>query len=63
MAPSCCSGGLWGWRNVPWPLRLWGLMLLGWGLAFSFCAMHECAHRTAFLNRQRNDTSPDGLAC
>jgi hypothetical protein len=33
-----------------------GLLALGWGLAFSFCAMHECAHRTAFSDRQRNDT-------
>ncbi|MEB3324937.1 MAG: fatty acid desaturase [Cyanobacteriota bacterium] len=50
------GGGLWGWPTLPFPLRLLGLSLLGWGLAFSFCAMHECAHRTAFLDRQRNDT-------
>ena len=40
----------------PVVLRLVGLLALGWGLAFSFCAMHECAHRTAFSDRQRNDT-------
>jgi len=50
------GGVLWGSTWVPMPLRLVGLLLLGWGLAFSFCAMHECAHRTAFLNRQRNDS-------
>jgi fatty acid desaturase len=31
-------------------------MLLGWGLAFAFCAMHECGHRTAFAGRRINDT-------
>jgi fatty acid desaturase len=50
------GGLLWGWTTLPLPLRLAGLVLLGWGLAFSFCALHECAHRTAFVDRQRNDT-------
>ncbi|MFN9547259.1 MAG: fatty acid desaturase [Cyanobacteriota bacterium] len=52
------GGLLWGGSGLPLPLplRLVGLLLLGWGLAFSFCAMHECAHRTAFVDRQRNDT-------
>jgi fatty acid desaturase len=50
------GAGLWGASGVPWPLRLGGLLLLGWGLAFSFCALHECAHRTAFVDRQHNDT-------
>jgi fatty acid desaturase len=50
------GAGLWGRSGIPWPLRLGGLLLLGWGLAFSFCAMHECSHRTAFMDRQRNDT-------
>ena len=50
------AGGLWGTPALPWPLRLLGLLVLGWGLAFSFCAMHECAHRTAFVDRERNDT-------
>jgi fatty acid desaturase len=49
------GAALWGAPGVPWPLRLGGLLLLGWGLAFSFCALHECAHRTAFVDRQRND--------
>jgi len=42
----------------PWhlPLALAGLLLLGWALAFSFCAMHECGHRTAFASRRLNDT-------
>jgi fatty acid desaturase len=37
-------------------LRLAGLLLLGWGLAFGFCAMHECGHRTAFARKGLNDT-------
>jgi len=55
------GGLLWGGPAVPLPpplpalCRLAGLLTLGWGLAFSFCAMHECAHRTAFPDRQRND--------
>lgn len=36
-------------------LRAVGLLLLGWGLAFAFCAMHECGHRTAFATREVND--------
>ena len=38
------------------PLGLIGLLLLGWGLAFAFCAMHEAGHRTAFASRSLNDT-------
>jgi len=37
------------------PLGLLGLLVLGWGLAFSFCAMHEAGHRTAFASRALND--------
>ena len=37
------------------PLGLLGLLLLGWGLAFAFCAMHEAGHRTAFASRALND--------
>ncbi len=37
------------------PLGLIGLLLLGWGLAFAFCAMHEAGHRTAFASRALND--------
>lgn len=50
------GGLLWGGSALPPPLRLVGLLLLGWGLAFSFCALHECAHRTAFVDRRRNDS-------
>jgi len=42
--------------GLAWGLKLLGLMLLGWGLAFAFCAMHECGHRTAFAGRRINDT-------
>ena len=41
---------------IAWPLRLLGLLLLGLGLAFGFCAMHECGHRTAFASRRLNDS-------
>ena len=37
------------------PLGVVGLVLLGSGLAFAFCAMHECGHRTAFASRGLND--------
>ncbi len=54
---------LWGWPMPPalptaalWALRLVGLLLLGWGLTFGFCAMHECGHRTAFASKGANDT-------
>ena len=55
--------GLWGaprlgwrfWPPLPWPLQILGLLLLGWALAFAFCAMHECGHRTAFASRPVND--------
>ena len=53
---------LWGCPPLPmlptpafWALRLVGLLLLGWGLAFGFCAMHECGHRTAFASKGLND--------
>jgi len=49
------GGLLWG-SGLAWPLRLAGLMLLGTGLAFAFCAMHESGHRTAFASRRLNDT-------
>lgn len=38
------------------PLGMLGLLLLGWALAFAFCAMHEAGHRTAFASRALNDT-------
>jgi fatty acid desaturase len=58
------AGSLLGWSLVPAPLvaaplvaplGLIGLLLLGWGLAFAFCAMHEAGHRTAFASRSLND--------
>ena len=42
-------------RALTWPLGLLGLLLLGWGLALAFCAMHEACHRTAFASRPIND--------
>ncbi|MFM7362228.1 MAG: fatty acid desaturase [Cyanobium sp.] len=49
------SAAVWWQASLPWPLRLVALGLLGLGLAFSFCAMHECAHRTAFASRSVSD--------
>ncbi|MCT4364721.1 MULTISPECIES: fatty acid desaturase [Synechococcaceae] len=48
-------GLIWGDARLPWALRIPALLLLGWGLAFCFCAMHECGHRTAFASRSLND--------
>jgi len=50
------SATLWLHADAPWPLRLVALVVLGAGLAFGFCAMHECGHRTAFANRNLNDS-------
>jgi fatty acid desaturase len=58
------GGLLWGlplWlpaarEAIPWPLRGVGLLLLGLGLAFAFCPMHESGHRTAFADRGLNDS-------
>ena len=49
------SGWIWGRGDLPLPVRLSALVLLGLGLAFGFCAMHECGHRTAFASRRLND--------
>ena len=49
------SAAVWLQPALPWPLRLVALVLLGAGLAFGFCAMHECGHRTAFASRSVSD--------
>ena len=49
-------GSLWLRSDLPLPVRLIALVLQGAGLAFCFCAMHECGHRTAFAGRRLNDT-------
>ncbi|MEB3307443.1 MAG: fatty acid desaturase [Cyanobacteriota bacterium] len=41
--------------SLSWALRLPALALLGVALAFGFCAMHECGHRTAFASCSLND--------
>ncbi|MFN7227659.1 MAG: fatty acid desaturase [Synechococcaceae cyanobacterium] len=45
----------WGAAGLNPLLRLAGLLLLGAGLAFGFCAMHEAGHGTAFRSRWLND--------
>ncbi|MFM7676148.1 MAG: fatty acid desaturase [Synechococcus sp.] len=50
------------WGGAAGPVARWpGLLLLGWGLAFGFCAMHECGHRTAFRSRALNDAVAWGM--
>lgn len=49
------SAAVWLQPALPWPLRIGALVLLGAGLAFGFCAMHECGHRTAFASREVSD--------
>jgi len=43
---------LWKLRSTPWVLPL--LLVHGYALAFTFCAFHETAHRTAFRTRWLN---------
>jgi fatty acid desaturase len=50
------TASLWLRSDLPLPVRLVALVSLGAGLAFCFCAMHECGHRTAFADRRLNDT-------
>lgn len=49
------SGYLWG--HSPLWLALPSLLVYGASLAFLFCAMHECCHRTAFRSRHLNDAA------
>ncbi|MDA0266238.1 MAG: fatty acid desaturase [Cyanobacteria bacterium] len=48
------SGYLWG--TGPGWLALPSLLIYGATLALMFCAMHECAHRTAFESQGLNDS-------
>lgn len=43
------------WAQAPGLWRLPALVLYGASLAFMFCAVHECVHRTAFASRRMND--------
>jgi len=45
----------WGWAQASGVWRLPSLVLYGMSLAFMFCAVHECVHRTAFASRRMND--------
>ncbi|MGB7247526.1 MAG: fatty acid desaturase [Phormidesmis sp.] len=53
------SGLVWGGYLNGWPLPslvvLPALIVYGSGLAFMFCAVHECVHRTAFASNRAND--------
>lgn len=45
----------WGWAQVSGLCQVPLLVLYGISLAFMFCAVHECVHRTAFASVQVND--------
>ena len=55
LAVIVVSGAIWLQPALPLPLRLVALLTLGAALAFGFCAMHECGHRTAFASREISD--------
>ena len=45
----------WGWAQGSAEWRIPALVLCGASLAFMFCAVHECGHRTAFASGRVND--------
>lgn len=45
------------WAAAPLWLAMPALVVYGAGLALMFCAMHECAHRTAFASPRANDAA------
>lgn len=49
-----CLGG-WLWATTAGVWQMVGLVAYGVGLAFMFCALHECVHRTAFASVRVND--------
>ncbi len=53
LAVMAVSGYL--WETAPGWLALPALIVYGASLAFMFCAVHECVHRTAFANTRAND--------
>jgi fatty acid desaturase len=50
---ACVWGQAFGPVSIGW--RMLGLVIYGSTLAFMFCPMHECVHRTAFANVRVND--------
>ncbi|MBD1913741.1 MULTISPECIES: fatty acid desaturase [unclassified Leptolyngbya] len=49
------SGYLWASQWGNWLVALPALVVYGFTFASMFAALHECAHRTAFVNLQVND--------
>lgn len=45
----------WGWAQATGWWQGPALLLYGISLAFMFCAVHECVHRTAFASARLND--------
>jgi len=45
----------WSWAQATGVWQVPALVLYGVSLAFMFCAVHECVHRTAFANARVND--------
>ena len=44
-----------GWATATGWVALLALIVYGISLAFMFCAVHECVHRTAFASTRLND--------
>lgn len=49
------SGYLWATQGGHWLVALPALVVYGFTFASMFAPLHECAHRTAFVNPQVND--------
>ena len=45
----------WGWAQASGLWQALALILYGLSLAFMFCSVHECVHRTAFASARMND--------
>lgn len=49
------SGAIWGWNLGNWWIAMPAFVVYGFSLASMFAPMHECVHRTAFVNQRVND--------
>ncbi|MEM1309328.1 MAG: fatty acid desaturase family protein [Cyanobacteria bacterium P01_H01_bin.153] len=49
------SGYLWATQRGHWAIALPAMVIYGFSLATMFAAVHECAHRTAFVSDWLND--------
>ncbi|KAB8330378.1 fatty acid desaturase [Scytonema tolypothrichoides VB-61278] len=51
-----CSGYLWATNFGNWWLAIPALVIYGFSIACMFAPMHECGHRTVFVNNRLNET-------